>query len=112
MTDTNDESGAIGQLIASGLAFEQAERIGDRVGRYQATIRAVHACAAILRALPIEELSEDGRRADAVGWFVDPTLYREKAAALRTDLDVLRAASRFVKEIATALERARTEAER
>lgn len=112
MTDTNDESGAIGQLIASGLAFEQAERIGDPVGRYQATVGAVHACAAILRALPIEELSEDARRALAVGWLADPTLYREKVAALRTDFDVLRAASRFVKEIATTLERARTEAER
>ena len=81
----------------------------EHIERWQATIHAAHACAEILRKLPLEELAATGRHAEATGWIVDPTLYREKAPALRTDLEVLRAAGRFAAEVEAALVRARAE---
>ena len=102
-------AGLIYSLTAATLAYESAIRIGDQVGRYQAAIRATHACAAILRALPLAEFSAAARTADAIGWVTDPTLYREKAAALRVDLDVLRAAIRFHEDVGATLARARSE---
>lgn len=95
----------IGTLIASSLVLD--EEPPDPVARWQATIRSVHACAAILRKMPLDQLSADGRHADAIGWAIDPTLYRDKAPALRTDLDVLRAAARFSADVEAAIATAR-----
>jgi hypothetical protein len=40
----------------------------------------------------IPKLLADIERADAVGWAIDPTLYRDKVDAMNEDREVLKAA--------------------
>lgn len=64
----------------------------EKIAEYR---NAVHACtlvASLLRAHDLPDLLQAIERAHAVGPILDPTLYRNKSAALLEDAEVLKAA--------------------
>lgn len=58
---------------------------------YQATLAFLWAQAFLVAEQPLGEMLAAAERADTVGFFVDPTLYRDKVAALHEDMEMLRA---------------------
>lgn len=76
----------------------------EKIARYQDAVRTAHLAGALLAALPLGELLEHIRRADILGPYVDPTLWREKGGAMEVDRRVLAAALELVN--ATAFSRA------
>lgn len=59
---------------------------------YKGGLRGVGLAMTILSQHDLPAMLEAARRSDAIGCFVDPTLYREKAEALRIDIETLEAA--------------------
>lgn len=52
---------------------------------YRAEVLRCYMWASLLVAAPLEELREAQRHAENIGWFLDPTAYRNKAQALDED---------------------------
>jgi hypothetical protein len=68
-----------------------------RTIEYQAAVRAVAMCAGILRQYDYAQLLRDIDKAQTVGPFIDPTLYRKSAAAMQQDQKLLSAAAAFLR---------------
>ena len=81
------------------------------IERYQAAVRACAEAVRIVCQHDIQGLLDAIERAEAVGPFVDPTLYREKAGAMEQDRELFRAALQLVtyrdKVIQYAIDQAR-----
>lgn len=58
-------------------------------GNYQPTLAGLWALAALVEEAPVEDMLAAAERADAVGWALDPTLYRDKVRALHEDMEML-----------------------
>lgn len=59
---------------------------------YKGGLHGVGMAMLILSQHDLPAMLEAARRSDAIGCFVDPTLYMEKAEALRIDIETLEAA--------------------
>ncbi len=59
---------------------------------YSLGLRGVGMAMTMLSQHDLPAMLEAARRSDAIGCFVDPTLYREKAEALRIDIETMEAA--------------------
>jgi len=59
---------------------------------YQAAVRCAAMTASMLAQWDIPVLLSSIDQAESIGPLVDPTLYREKAEAMREDRDILKAA--------------------
>ena len=59
---------------------------------YRPALEQVYMAAIILAGLPLREMLNAIGGAETVGAILDPTLYREKAAAMAEDKKVIRAA--------------------
>jgi hypothetical protein len=58
---------------------------------YQAMLTHLWSLAFLIEKAPLGEMLAAAEHADAVGAFVDPTLYRDKGRALSEDIEMLRA---------------------
>lgn len=68
----------------------------DKIDDYRTALRAAVLAATMLAEHDWKGLIEAIDRADAVGPFLDPTLYRDKAAAMQSNREVFKAAMDFV----------------
>lgn len=59
---------------------------------YKSGLQGISMAMTILAQHDLPAMLEAARRSDAIGCFVDPTLYREKAEALRIDIETMEAA--------------------
>jgi hypothetical protein len=70
------------------VVTESREAVTDKA-EYQAAVLACHMAAKLLAVHDLPKILDAIARADAVGCFVDPTLYRERAPAMREDKQVI-----------------------
>ena len=61
------------------------------IEEYQSMVQLCYALGVMAEAVPTEVLLASIERADSVGWFIDPTLWRDKGPALRQDKKIVEA---------------------
>ena len=64
----------------------------DHLADHQAAVVACHMARALLHQHDLPSLLRAIEHSEAVAPVLDPTLYREKAKAMRQDRDIIRAA--------------------
>jgi hypothetical protein len=64
----------------------------DHLADYQAAVVACHLARALLHDYDLPSLLRAIEHSEAVAPIIDPTLYREKAKAMKQDRDIIRAA--------------------
>jgi hypothetical protein len=62
------------------------------ITRYRTAVLACHVAARMLAEHELAELLADIERADTMGPFLDPTLWRDRRAAMLEDREVIAAA--------------------
>lgn len=59
------------------------------IEEYKVNLHAMYGFANTIAMLPLEKMLEAANKANNTGWFLDPTLYREKGKALREDIEMM-----------------------
>lgn len=84
-------------LVALARTTETLGKMsGTQIGDYRAARMACEVAKALLEQHDFKKLLDAISRADALGPFVDPTLYRSKAGAMLEDRQVFGAARGFL----------------